>query len=93
MPPKDRISGGEEADANTIPWQAHLNVTYENDGDWKGDCGAVILGPRHVITAAHCTGTWVKDKNGFWVWGRSLVKAELKVRLHCNYKIRYDRLS
>ena len=84
MPPKDRISGGEEADANTIPWQAHLNVTYENDGDWKGDCGAVILGPKHVITAAHCTGKWVKKEDGSMAMV-SLDTADLKVRLHYNF--------
>ena len=80
VPPETRIAGGKEAKANSIPWQAHLNLTYENDKDWQGDCGAVILGSRHVLTAAHCTMKWINNEDGSWT-PESLVEANMKVRM------------
>ena len=48
----DRIVGGEEADPNSIPWQAAL----VRRGGTTPFCGGTIICPRYVMTAAHCTG-------------------------------------
>lgn len=37
------IAGGQKTDLLTHPWQLRI----------KG-CGAVLIGPRHVVTAGHC---------------------------------------
>lgn len=43
-----RIVGGENANEGAWPWQAQLFVT----GSFV--CGGTLVGPRHVISAAHC---------------------------------------
>lgn len=80
VPLQDRIAGGEEADENSIPWIAHLNLTYENDGDWRGDCGAVILSPKYVITVANCLMKWTQNDNGSWT-AKRLTNGHMKVRI------------
>ena len=51
-----RITGGSEAEKNSIPWQVMLRpLGSEKDGFWTaGGCGGTILSPYHVMTAAHC---------------------------------------
>ena len=47
-----RIVGGNEANPNSIPWQAAL----VRRGGTTPFCGGTIICPRYVMTAAHCTG-------------------------------------
>ena len=50
-PEKDtKIVGGNNAEINAIPWQVAILQA------WKTDpfCGGVIIGPKTILTAAHC---------------------------------------
>jgi len=64
----ERIVGGKEVAANSIPWQVAL-VKYRTQRDpYTGRlvqytslfCGGTILCSKYIMTAAHCT----VDKNG-----------------------------
>lgn len=45
------ISGGKEAKQGSWPWQVRL---YSSMDDTVGYCGGSIIGPRWILTAAHC---------------------------------------
>jgi len=88
----DRIVGGEEADPNSIPWQAALKWrTYVTP-----ECGGTIICDKFVMTAAHCTSAdpsmWKyykvyagehDVKNGMDNATRHNIK---KIHIHPNYR-------
>ena len=45
-----RIVGGPEVIPYSIPWQVRLVYSGSN----KHQCGGTLIGPQHVLTAAHC---------------------------------------
>jgi len=49
-----KIVGGEEAAPHSIPWQVSLRRKSDN----FHFCGGSVLGPNHVVSAAHCTVIW-----------------------------------
>merc|ERR1719443_1641074 len=49
-----KIVGGEEAAPHSIPWQMSLRRKSDN----FHFCGGSVLGPNHVVSAAHCTVIW-----------------------------------
>jgi len=48
------IVGGEEAVPHSIPWQVSLRRAADN----FHFCGGSVVGPNHVVSAAHCTVIW-----------------------------------
>merc|ERR1719334_2696404 len=54
--PQDRIVGGQEATAHSIPYQAYVK-SYYRISPWVsgvGKCGGTLLNKRYVLTANHC---------------------------------------
>jgi len=48
IPPVTRIVGGDEAAPHSWPWL----ISFQKNGNHF--CGGTLIGPRHVLTAAHC---------------------------------------
>jgi hypothetical protein len=63
-----RIIGGHETDAHSIPWQVGL-IAYNKDDTLnmteirrKPLCGGSIIGPKTILTAAHCVKHFQDNK-------------------------------
>uniref|UniRef100_A0A8C2WUK9 Ovochymase 1 n=1 Tax=Cyclopterus lumpus TaxID=8103 RepID=A0A8C2WUK9_CYCLU len=58
---ESRIIGGQEAWANSWPWQVSLRFAS------TPACGGAIIGPTWVVTAAHC---FKRSEVICWLWTR-----------------------
>ncbi|XP_075976051.1 trypsin, alkaline B-like [Anticarsia gemmatalis] len=56
-----RIAGGSLATIDRYPSMASLTNT-QNFVTWAQECGGSILNNRAILTAAHCTGPFVLDR-------------------------------
>nr|XP_006818053.1 PREDICTED: suppressor of tumorigenicity 14 protein homolog isoform X1 [Saccoglossus kowalevskii] len=59
-----RIVGGEPSRIGSWPWQVQLVYSY-NSGAQQVVCGGSLVGPKHVISAAHC---FVGSMNNIKKW-------------------------
>ncbi|XP_062816702.1 transmembrane protease serine 9 [Anolis carolinensis] len=66
---QQRIVGGSQASRGEFPWQVSLRENGEHF------CGAAVLGPTWLVSAAHCfnefqdPGTWTAHGGSVWLSG------------------------
>ena len=71
---KNRIVGGEEAQANQYPWLAGLFRQGKNY------CGASLISNRYLITASHCVNGFDKDEIRVYLGGHVIAKDYTEIR-------------
>ena len=49
-----RIVGGQNAPMGKFPWLVNLGYQQDSKGEKVFKCGGSLIGPRHIVTAAHC---------------------------------------
>ena len=49
-----RVVGGKPADVGWWPWLASLQIKLPGETEYRHACGASIVHPMYVMTAAHC---------------------------------------
>ena len=52
--PHQRIVGGQDAPIGKFPWLVNLGYQQDGTGEKLFKCGGTLIGPRHIVTAAHC---------------------------------------
>jgi len=52
--PDKRIVGGQDAPQGKFPWLVNLGYQQDSKGEKVFKCGGSLIGPRHIVTAAHC---------------------------------------
>ncbi|KAA0202186.1 hypothetical protein HAZT_HAZT007185 [Hyalella azteca] len=50
--PSGRIIGGSSVPYGAYPWMANMELKYGRETHHH--CGGAIIGPHHILTAAHC---------------------------------------
>lgn len=82
------IYNGKDADIRELPWQVSIQ-----DESYFHFCGGAIIGPKHILTAAHCVEAiqpWNVEKTQIFAGAASLNDVELlpgvsKIFIHSEY--------
>ena len=54
--------GGKKAELGQYPWLVNIGYSVPGGGvEYK--CGGSLIGPRHILTAAHCVAGLPKSYN------------------------------
>merc|ERR1719239_285393 len=61
-----RVAGGRNVQQGDIPWQASIRLRGPGKNSFH-HCGAVIVSPFHVLTAAHCVWDYSLKKGAYYV--------------------------
>jgi len=90
----NRIVGGHDADRTLYPWYALLQIARENSfgvGTQMVSCGATLIAPEILLTAAHCFAEPALEINvfvnatTFSGTGHSYFRIGEQVKLHPEY--------
>jgi len=79
---EDRIVGGTKVKPHTIPWQALYIRKYKTTGDLSVSCGGVIICPKFVLTAGHCTQRFPAEDAQIVVGIHNLKEKEASITRH-----------
>jgi len=74
-----KIVGGDETVPHSLPWQAAMISKFDISGNLNVMCGGVIICPKFVLTAGHCTENQEPERKQVvvGVWNRKALEPSI----------------